>query len=226
MNGICSTCGETFKKRKSKTKYCSPECAHKAQIKDRPSAVCGVCGRTFTVGRDRKGMYCSRECQHNSMKLVANAPMRERLANDYKRQYNDMMKWMDCVANGIDYEDRHQARSCIVCGESFVPRNINYLCCGEGCSRRYDNRCRDKRIYRNGKPDLSISLTKLYLRDGGVCRLCGKEIDFDGDSNSNDYPSIDHIIPIAHGGLHEWSNVQLACRGCNARKCDSMPEGK
>lgn len=31
---------------------------------------------------------------------------------------------------------------------------------------------------------------------------------------------IDHIIPLARGGLHEWSNLAPACRDCNRDKSD------
>lgn len=48
-----------------------------------------------------------------------------------------------------------------------------------------------------------------YLIDRiGVCQACG----------SSDDLTIDHIVPMALGGAHEISNVQLLCRGCNARK--------
>ena len=60
------------------------------------------------------------------------------------------------------------------------------------------------------------------MRDNGICQLCGKQIDFDWDSNSDYYPSIDHIKSIAKGGLHNWDNVQLACRKCNSIKSDSF----
>ena len=217
MDGICATCGKTFTKRKPTSKYCCKECQYKGQIRNRPTAVCSTCGRTFTVERDRKGMYCSRECQHKSMEIVANYQTRAKLSTDYKRQYNDAVKWMMRMGRKLQYEQACIKR-CEVCGVMFNALQANGKYCSQTCWNRHDNARRDKRIYRNGKPDLSISLTKLYMRDGGVCQLCGKEIDFDCDCNSDDYPSIDHIVPIAHGGVHEWSNVQLACRGCNWKK--------
>ena len=36
------------------------------------------------------------------------------------------------------------------------------------------------------------------------------------------YPSIDHVIPLAKGGLHAWSNVKLAHKGCNEQKGDRI----
>ncbi|MEW1551403.1 HNH endonuclease [Streptomyces tsukubensis] len=32
---------------------------------------------------------------------------------------------------------------------------------------------------------------------------------------------IDHVIPLAKGGLHEWSNLAPACRECNRSKSDT-----
>lgn len=36
------------------------------------------------------------------------------------------------------------------------------------------------------------------------------------------YPSIDHIIPVSHGGTHTWDNVELAHRYCNGVKSDKV----
>lgn len=33
-------------------------------------------------------------------------------------------------------------------------------------------------------------------------------------------PEVDHVIPLARGGLHEWTNLAPACRTCNRRKSD------
>jgi 5-methylcytosine-specific restriction endonuclease McrA len=57
----------------------------------------------------------------------------------------------------------------------------------------------------------SIPLTRknLTARDKGKCGYCAES----GDS-------IDHIVPRSRGGKHEWTNVVLCCRRCNARKAD------
>ncbi|GGY88954.1 HNH endonuclease [Streptomyces nitrosporeus] len=31
---------------------------------------------------------------------------------------------------------------------------------------------------------------------------------------------VDHIVPLAKGGLHEWSNLAPACAWCNRAKSD------
>ena len=75
-----------------------------------------------------------------------------------------------------------------------------------------------------------IPLTKLIERDGGICQICGEPVDLtDGwyDEYNNfhvgrNYPTVDHIKPLAHGGDNTWDNVQLAHQHCNSSKCDKV----
>jgi 5-methylcytosine-specific restriction endonuclease McrA len=51
----------------------------------------------------------------------------------------------------------------------------------------------------------------VYKRDGGICHICGKDVD----------PSrfhVDHIVPLSRGGRHTYANVALAHPRCNYRK--------
>jgi 5-methylcytosine-specific restriction endonuclease McrA len=40
---------------------------------------------------------------------------------------------------------------------------------------------------------------------------------------SDDRPSLDHIIPRSKGGPDTWANVQAVHRRCNLEKADTMP---
>lgn len=59
----------------------------------------------------------------------------------------------------------------------------------------------------------------VYRRDGGRCRYCRVECGPEGARWE-----IDHVTPVAKGGRDEWTNLVLACRGCNKRKSAAIWE--
>lgn len=95
-------------------------------------------------------------------------------------------------------------------------------------TRREENRRRETiRRQRCTGGDWSINLKELFQRDDGVCHICGKPCDWEDYREESgafiagdDYPSIDHVIPLSRGGAHEWSNVRLAHFICNSIKSD------
>lgn len=123
-------------------------------------------------------------------------------------------------------EDRRKTIKCIVCYNQFITFNYNRKTCSEECSKNRTDRYKDSRINKTNLVDKDISLRKLYDRDEGICYLCKEETDysdfyFDKKRNKiadENYPSIDHVIPLSKGGKHSWQNVKLACRYCNNKK--------
>lgn len=220
---ICLNCGEPITKKshnKNKRKYCSRECwrEHKGLKKtEYKITVCDHCGKTFKETRDRPNIYCSRKCSMKARQM-REAYYKEHEDERKKKLQEELRELLDNaedILHLIKYE-----RRCKICGRLFVAKSKTNICCSSICSTRNENRMKDNRIYKNGKPDMTINLTRLFIRDKGVCQICGKDIDFDCDPNSGEYPSVDHIIPLSKGGLHSWDNVQLACRRCNWEKGD------
>ena len=71
-----------------------------------------------------------------------------------------------------------------------------------------------------------IRWQELIERDGSKCAICGCDVD-PNDYWVNEkgrkcfgrtYPTVDHIIPLKHGGMDILNNVQLACKHCNSKK--------
>lgn len=227
---ICSYCGKEYTTRKNKQKYCSPDCQYNSFRADRGTAVCKQCGKTFVVGRECKGVYCSKQCSIKNAKAIQVIIREEQKLKRHQKQEQKRLMYEELKQKYKQLKQRYYSaqnklnhiKCCEICNKQFIANDTRQKFCCAKCKNKYNNRRKDKRIYKNGKPDLSISLTRLYMRDMGICQLCGKHINFDCNSNSKDYPSIDHIKPIAKGGLHSWNNVQLACRGCNSAKSDKF----
>ena len=65
--------------------------------------------------------------------------------------------------------------------------------------------------------EVSFCRKNILLRDGGVCQYCGVEFRFEE-------LTIDHVIPLSRGGRDQWSNVVAACKDCNRRKGNHLPD--
>ena len=63
----------------------------------------------------------------------------------------------------------------------------------------------------------ALSNPKLFARDRHVCAYCGGA--FHPDELTRE-----HITPTSRGGRDTWMNCITACRPCNGRKGNRMPE--
>lgn len=60
------------------------------------------------------------------------------------------------------------------------------------------------------------SKRNIVRRDNHECQYCGVYV-------NGERVTIDHILPKSRGGKHEWTNVVLSCKRCNAKKSDRTP---
>lgn len=119
-------------------------------------------------------------------------------------------------------------KACSVCGNVFIPSSDKQINCSVQCAHKAKNKRHDaarRSRLDHAVVDTNISLEALYKRDKGICYICGKQCDWDDYHYSGDifiadnyYPSVDHVNPLAKGGLHSWSNVRLAHKICNSKK--------
>jgi hypothetical protein len=58
---------------------------------------------------------------------------------------------------------------------------------------------------------------KLFVRDRHLCAYCGGRFTFDQLTR-------EHIVPTSRGGRDTWMNCITACRACNGRKGNRLPE--
>jgi 5-methylcytosine-specific restriction endonuclease McrA len=58
---------------------------------------------------------------------------------------------------------------------------------------------------------LPFNRKNVYLRDGGRCIFCNKEVGLSSFT-------FDHIVPQYLGGKTNWENVVVSCMKCNGKK--------
>lgn len=63
----------------------------------------------------------------------------------------------------------------------------------------------------------ALTNPKLFARDRHICAYCGGRFHFDELTR-------EHIRPVSRGGADVWMNCITACRACNGRKGNRMPE--
>lgn len=143
-----------------------------------------------------------------------------------KRHLDELRKEL-CKVLSL-YAELKNDKVCACCGTVFHSEIKNKKYCCEKCK----NKTKGKSNYRQRarhygvKYDNTITLAKVYKRDGGICQICGKPTDWksnewNGTFGAN-YPTVDHIKALANGGSHTWDNVQLAHAFCNSCKRDLM----
>lgn len=63
-----------------------------------------------------------------------------------------------------------------------------------------------------------FSRIEIFERDNYVCQLCGEAVERNVHPRHPKAPSLDHIIPIKHGGAHTRENTQCTHLMCNCIK--------
>jgi 5-methylcytosine-specific restriction endonuclease McrA len=65
--------------------------------------------------------------------------------------------------------------------------------------------------YEKRKTSIRYSKHNVFLRDGYECQYCGTDV-------SRKTATLDHVLPVSHGGKTTFENTTTACADCNANK--------
>lgn len=212
----CQACGKLILSEKTNRKYCSRKCADK----NKPSRNIRITDLT-----EEQRERIRQKNREKYRRAHPGAKTREQLMTEYKER-RKATEEEKAARLAITY-------TCEICGKPYHTLNTNQKTCSPECSKRLQNIHRDHRIPKGAVIDRNISLASLYERDKGTCHICGLACDYndyeivDGVKKiGNLYPTIDHVIPLSRGGLHEWENVKLAHRICNSIKSADVMEEK
>lgn len=200
---------------------------------------CKVCNVEFNRNADaaiRHGITCP-----NCLAIERERIKREKeIEKNIAREKLILKKQAEKLQRQIEKDKQDQQRKyriCKNCGVIFYSQTQKTLCdkCKKDVIRirkrkYYKSREIKRRIkIQSAMVDNDITVQALAERDNNICYLCNKPVDFSDYYDNgitiicgNNYPSIDHVVPLAKGGLHSWDNVKLAHRICNSIKSDNL----
>lgn len=193
----CPTCGKDFMPTRDRFVACSMSCAQLARFGKKEAApkackvyfpTCTQCHRAFT-SRTPRSYLCSAKCRKRATWKVA-------------------------------------VKNCTLCGSAFTPPfgNAKPRLCSDACRHEMAKASRDKvkvrRRSRMKKPEGSALVIRrqVHERDGWLCHLCGKPVLRSAVVPHPKAPTLDHLVPLAHGGKHVMDNVRTAHFICNSKR--------
>jgi len=243
-NITCKCCGKEVLMARETAKYCSDKC--KSEYNRNNSGdkhTCKNCMVSFFSYKNK--YYCTKECQleymrkHPIIKVKIKKEPKEKKSITCIQCGKEHLthlantKYCSNLCGSLHRRNEKKVmvnKRCKECGKHFSSTNNRMIFCDKECSNKYGWRIKETNrrnvIRNNGSIDWDISIPKLIKRDGIKCYLCNEDCnrqDFIINSNGTtitgeSYPSIEHVIAVANGGTHTWSNVKLAHRGCNNKK--------
>ena len=221
---VCLCCGNEFtipQCRDWREKCCSSECKvqHRqnktAQLKAERTRQCAHCNDDFVVKKSQlvagHGKYCSHRCAtdagahaalftEEAMRKSADGYRKAILEGRVKRYYGEEnVRWKGGRAA---FYERNRER--------LAEKRRQYRKENPHKVREFTAR-RKKRKYGRLKQG---TVKKLFELQKGRCVICRVKL--------KTY-HLDHIMPLAKGGLHVETNVQLLCPDCNIRKAAKDP---
>lgn len=189
----CAQCGEDTPKTSPRKKFCSQRCKDQGK----PSAqglTCCVCGKRMAKGATSRPQG---EARHNRC-----TPLPSKATGHPKTCKCEHCKTI-ISAYSIAYREWYSAQH------------------GVNPSTPARRKRRQEGVYQYSEGVPGTVRARVYERDGGTCQICGYPTEQGGGSNSDTYPSVDHITPRSQGGTHTIDNLRTVHRRCNSLRADN-----
>lgn len=212
--GECEICGKSFRKTYTEQRTCGRDCG--LALKRRNRADAELRGATCPIPwRSCLGCDAMMLAKHPSTKLC------EICRSTPSAYYQLLVRPQKLV--------EHKPRPCRICDREFVPQRTGKqgnvgraVYCSDDCRVQGDllmrAACSHRRRVRKRNNGLCerFTLVDVAARDGWDCHICGEPVDRGVHYNDDWSATLDHLIPVALGGMHTMGNVAIAHRWCNS----------
>jgi hypothetical protein len=244
----CAACGTTYKPktRHKNRKFCSRECndKHKRGLRDRRTdkAVCMNCSCEFMrePRMDKLQLFCSQDCFHKNLrnrKVVSYTIYRKVCSVCSVSFFTKFSRATRCDEHK---ETFNKEKFCIFCDKAFTTFDrYRQRTCSDKCkaaakartnakARKKGKRGNHRRRARAHNVEYEVvDLFSIFEAAGWRCQICGVSTPKSRRGKMyHNSPEIDHVIPMSKGGGHIKTNLQCACRKCNAEKSNKVVIGQ
>lgn len=206
--GLCGPCYSQIGRQKvlARAKTASAELSD-AYVRQQLRTTCGIVNPTDEMIQTKRGIIILHRIYTQQRKLV--------------KQLWRMNR--ECYAP-FKIKPPRATKTCKCCGAEYLAGDSCTKCTAEEkkrAKRQRKNHTVNARARKRGiRGRLSPGLfDRLFVSQNGKCAYCGTSL-----SNTKPRSPLDHIVPLALGGLNVDDNIQILCKPCNELKHDRHPE--
>lgn len=181
----CANCGklvqvQQYRLTRNKNVCCSKKCSDQFKGKDRLSAVCKTCGKTFYHRPSENRIFCSNYClyKHRFEEKYKSCVEQIGFAVEVRRNpQGKLLIEVKCAYCGKWHNPKGQTLNSTVCGTKFHHYDAKFYC-SEGCKEAcpvFNQKDYPKGFKVASSREVSPDLRHMCLeRDGWKCQKCGK----------------------------------------------------
>lgn len=234
---VCTECGEDFQQSNHARTTTCPPCSRRLHVERVTAGRAESVVRNWPPGREGKTCPISYgACDYCRGLYIEQSRTKVKRGSTWPKVFCSIHCADTYYATLILYT----TRTCADCGERFQARvkstNPPKVCdaCRPARTRRnrkaakaagrkrgepwatMGNHRRRARFY--GVAYEPIKRLEVFERDGWRCGICRRKVNAELDFPHPKSASLDHIVPMVHGGDHTRANVQCSHLDCNSEK--------
>lgn len=181
--------------------WCSIKCCAKSRSLERRLLVkCGYCRREFDSTKSRiKRKFCSKECSRYGRMVIGAKWRNKEHIQKYRKEYYRKNREA-ALARASEWTKDNRTKT-LISKAKWRAANKDKI---------ESHECYRREIVKDGSLTTGAWL-RILLRCGNKCLRCKRKPPYVK-------LTIDHVIPLCKGGLHDEHNVQPLCVSCNSIK--------